>query len=93
MYALYYYKYLPDEIHRNLIEERKLFSGSFEDEAKKTIQTLTAIYSDESKVFRTSEDKTLYRALQQRLTEEEIKTLSTLGSIYKVSSFVQQQQI
>lgn len=87
MDALYYYKYHPDEIHRNLREERKLFSGSFEDEAKKTIQTLTEIFSDESKVFRTSEDKTLYRALQQRLTEEEMKTLSTLGSIYKDSSF------
>lgn len=87
MDALYYYKYHPDEIHRNLREKRKLYSGSFEEEAQKTIQTLTDIFNDESKVFRTSEDKTLYRALQQNLTEEEMETLSALGGIYKDNSF------
>ena len=45
------------------------------------------MFNDESKVFRTTETKTLYRALQNRLTNEQMEALSTIGGIYTDPSF------
>lgn len=85
--ALYYYKYHPDEIHRVLRENRRIYSGAFREEADHTIDVLDGLFSNPDKVFRTNENLTLYRALQKNLTEEEIETLSTLGEFYEDKSF------
>ena len=86
--ALHYYKYHPYEIHRILRENRHIFSGSLKDEVQQVIKTLENIFNNENKIFRTSETKILYRALQDTLSPDEINSLCTIGGVYKDKSFV-----
>lgn len=85
--ALHYYKYHPDAIHQKLREDRNIYSGSFFDEMTEMIDRLECLFKNESKIFRTNEDKVLYRALQNNLSEEEINTLNTIGGVYTDKSF------
>ncbi|MBQ4123210.1 hypothetical protein IJD44_05765 [bacterium] len=85
--ALYYYKYHPDAIHRKLREDRNIYSGSFLSEMLEMLDKLERLFEDESKVFRTNEDRILYRALQNNLSEHEVVELSTIGGVYTDKSF------
>ncbi len=85
--ALHYYKYHPDSIHTRLRENRDHWKGEFLDETIKVANHLGALFEDDTKIFRTSEDKTVYRALQKNLTEEQMAALSTIGGIYTDTSF------
>ena len=85
--ALYYYKYHPDSIHSELRENKNHWKGNFLEETLGAIAQLEKLFSDDSKVFRTNEDKVVYRALQSKLSEEQKDILSTIGGIYTDTSF------
>lgn len=85
--ALFYYKYHPDSIHTKFREEKDHWGGSWQEETDEMATRLINIFNDESKIFRTTEDKTLYRALQKKLTNEQMDALSTIGGIYIDPSF------
>lgn len=85
--ALFYYKYHPDSIHTKFREDKNHWGGNWQEETDEMATRLTNIFDDESKIFRTTEDKTLYRALQRKLTEEQMDSLSTIGGIYTDPSF------
>ena len=85
--ALHYYKYHPDHLHHKLRENRQTIGGSFFDEVLNTIEHLDKLFADETKVFRTKENKTIYRALQEQLTQEDIATLTTIGATFTEKSF------
>lgn len=85
--ALFYYKYHPDSIHTKFRKGKNHWGGSFQDETNEMANRLINIFNDENKIFRTTEDKTLYRALQKELTEEQMDALSTIGGVYTDPSF------
>ena len=85
--ALHYYKYHPDSIHSKLRYGKDMFGGSFLEETNQAISQLNKLFADDSKVFRTTENQTLYRALQSNLSEEEITALTTIGGTYTDKSF------
>ena len=87
MEALHFYKYHPDSIHQKLRYSRNMWSGNFMEEALEMMKRIENMFQDESKVFRTDEDKTLYRALQKFLSQEQKDALSTIGEIYIDDSF------
>lgn len=84
--ALKYYKYHPDAIHDKLRYGRNMYSGSFKTEMENVIENLTKLFSDKTKVFKNSENRTLYRALQN-LSDADIKKLSTVGEVFTEKSF------
>jgi len=85
--ALKYYKYHPDAIHSKLRHNKNMYSGSWKIEMESVIEKLTRLFSNKTKVFKTSENTTLYRALQSDLTETEIQKLSKVGEIFTEKSF------
>ena len=85
--ALHFYKYHPDSIHTKLREGEDDWNDSWQKESDKATNCIVNMFNDESKVFRTTETKTLYRALQNRLTNEQMEALSTIGAIYTDPSF------
>lgn len=87
MDALYYYKYHPNEIHRNLREGRSLYSGVLKEEAQRCAENLETLFNDPEKTFKTDKGVTLYRALQKKLSDEEKETLSAIGKVYTDKSF------
>lgn len=86
--ALKYYKYQPKDVHALLREDRKMYSGSFLEDTKRAVSDLEQLFSNPDKMFTTDRDLTLYRALQDNLSDEEIETLSTLGATYTDKSYV-----
>ena len=85
--ALHFYKYHPDSIHTKLREGKDDWNDSWNRASDKSANSIANMFNDESKVFRTTETKTLYRALQSRLTNEQMEALSTIGGIYTDPSF------
>ena len=85
--ALHYYKYHPDAIHSKLRYGRDKFSGSFKEEAIQTITKLENIFADSSKVSVNNQRRTIYRALQDILSEDEITKLQKIGDIFEDKSF------
>lgn len=85
--ALRYYKYHPDSIHTKFREGKNHWGGPFQEETDEMVKRLINIFNNESKIFRTTENRTLYRALQRNLTEEQMTELSTIGGIYTDPSF------
>ncbi len=85
--ALHYYKYHPDSIHSRLRDNRDYWSGDFLDETIEMANRLAELFENDTKIFKTNEDITVYRALQKNLTEEQITALSTIGGIYTDPSF------
>ncbi len=84
--ALKYYKYHPDAIHDKLRCGRDAYSGSFRTEMENVIENLTKLFSDKTKIFKNSENATLYRALPN-LSDSDIKKLSTVGEVFTEKSF------
>ena len=85
--ALYYYKYHPDSIHSELRKGKNHWQGKFLEETLSSISQLEKLFSDDSKIFRTTEGKVVYRGLQSNLSEEQKNTLSRIGGIYTDTSF------
>ena len=85
--ALHYYKYHPDGIHSKLRYGKNKFSGSFQDEVENTIAKLENIFSDKTKVTVNRERRTIYRALQDVLSDDEIAKLQKVGSVFEDKSF------
>ena len=87
MKALKEYKYHPREIHAYL-RDGKVTGFQTKDELLKCVETIRNIFNDETKVWRTNEPITVYRALQSRLNPEQIEAISKKGGILKEPSFV-----
>ncbi len=85
--ALHYYKYHPDGIHSKLRYGKNKFSGSFQEEVDNTIKKLEDIFADNTKITTNNKRKTLYRALQDILSDEDIAKLNKVGSIIEDKSF------
>ena len=85
--ALHFYKYHPDSIHTKFREGKDDWNDSWNRTSDKSANSIANMFNDESKVFRTTETKTLYRALQDKLTNEQMEALSTIGGIYTDKSF------
>ena len=56
------------------------------------IENLTKLFSDKTKIFKNSENATLYRALPN-LSDSDIKKLSTVGEVFTENHFVQLPEI
>ena len=85
--ALHYYKYHPDSIHARLRYGRDMYSGDFQVETTNTIRNLEAIFGNSSKLSVNKEKRIIYRALQNRLSEDEISNLQQIGKIFTDKSF------
>ena len=85
--ALHYYKYYPDAIHVKLRYGRNKFGGDLQEEAEQAIKMLEKLFSNEAKFSVSKEKQTVYRALQDVLSEEEVQKLQTLGEIFTDKSF------
>lgn len=79
--ALKYYKYHPDAIHNLLRYNIKQYGGDWHKEVPKCIDGLDRIFADDSKVLKTKENMTLYRALED-------SALKNADRIYHNHSFV-----
>ncbi len=87
MKSLFEYKYHPENIHRYLRQD-KVYNEQTEKELKKQIDIIDSIFNDYKKVWKTDKNITLYRALQDKLTPSQVEALSTIGKVFKDSSFV-----
>lgn len=85
--ALHYYKYHPDSIHAKLRYGRDIYSGDFQEETLKTIQIIENLFSNQTKVVTNKERRTIYRALQDLLSDDEIATLNKVGAVFRDKSF------
>lgn len=85
--ALKYYKHHPQWIHPKLRFNKDVVSGSFRKEADEVIATLSNLFINNNKVEKNKETKTLYRALQPVLTNEDKKNLQTIGAVFTEKSF------
>ncbi len=85
--ALKYYKYHPDAIHFKIRKGKDIYSGSFNDEAERTVEQLRRLFQDKNKIFTTEQNTTLYRALQPDLSDIEMQNLKTIGAKFTEKSF------
>ena len=85
--ALKYYKHHPQWIHPKLRFNKDVVSGSFRQEVDEVVATLSNLFINDNKVEKNKETKTLYRALQPVLTNEEKTNLQTIGAIFTEKSF------
>ncbi len=87
MNALFDYKYHPEEIHKYLREGRV---GGMETEKvlKKTIETIDNLFDSPKKLWKAEKPIILYRALQDKLNPSQAEALTTVGKVFKDSSFV-----
>ena len=85
--ALFYYKYHPESIHSKLRFGKDKFSGSFKEETDNVIKILDRIFSDETKLSKSTEKKTLYRALESGLSAEDLLKLRTKGAVFTEKSY------
>jgi hypothetical protein len=85
--ALHYYKYHPDAIHAKLRYGKDCYGGDMKEEMLKVIEDLSQLFADKSKVIRNAKKCTLYRALQSRLSEQDIDKLQSVGEIFAEKSF------
>lgn len=87
MKSLFEYKYHPESIHRYL-REGKVYNEQTEKELKKQIDVIDSLFNDYKKVWKTDKTITLYRALQDKFTPSQVEALSTIGKVFKDSSFI-----
>lgn len=89
--SLFEYKYYPENFHKYLRLNRMLMPQT-ETELLKHIDIIDNCFKDKNKVYETNEEKIVYRALPEYLSQVDLNTLSQIGAIYKDNSFVSTTQ-
>lgn len=84
--ALYFYKKFPASIHSKLRSNKSVYSASFLRNPNSAIERLEEIFNKD-KTLKTKSDITLYRAIEDDLSQEQKEALSTIGGIFEEKSF------
>ncbi|MBS4760755.1 MAG: hypothetical protein KHX03_08680 [Clostridium sp.] len=91
MAALKEYKYHPEAFHYYL-RDGKIRGLQTKEELLKWINDIEDLFNNEEKVWKTGDTKIVYRALQQKLSPEQMNALAQKGGVFKESSFVSTSQ-
>lgn len=91
MDALKEYKYHPEAFH-SYLRDGKIRGLQTKDELLKWIDDIENLFNNEEKVWKTDDTKIVYRALQQKLSPEQMNALTQKGAVFKDTSFVSTSQ-
>lgn len=91
MKALFEYKYHPEQIH-GLLRNNRYHSMLSEENLWNLINTIDNCFNSPDKVYKTKNQTTVYRALQNNLSDSDKILLSTVGAVYRDNSFVSTTQ-
>lgn len=86
MEALHEYKYSPECFHETL-RKGKFRGLQKPDEIQSWIKILDNLFIDDTKSFKIDTPTVVYRALPDKLSEEQIEQLSKIGGVFKENSY------